>query len=1034
MAVKGCLPSDIAGYHRGLKATLVDLMMVAVMGLAPLTWRRADGFFSSVDLMVPPDWSELAQFTQVWATEIGTGGPMILDSGRLPTLFIAAALQAIGIDAALAQLTQFIFWFMLSGYAMYALSRSVLPCGSGRAVLLAPVMFHMFNLWLISNWLGYKEPMIAAVISVPLALALWIRVLKNDSGYWWGILLTGPIAMLSWPIGNNPSEMLAAMTPIPLLFIWVFCGSLISRSWGKAVRIGFAGAGALGIWLLASAIWIVPGLLGVTDTISDLSVDKRVYSSRAFLEGQSLYTSIENNLRLLSDWTWYQGLVDPYQTYSQEFLGNPIIVALGWALVILVLLGAVIGRGVFKGYFTMLAILGITLGAGLNSPFGEIYKWAIENIPFLWIVRSPWFKFTLFTVIGYSVLLGMCMFWMQKLLVKIVRLGPVRIRHKAATISAVGIFGIMCAIGPMYSYPFSLGLFFATEQEREFLNPNFASPPNYVLDAAEWINSQPEWFRVLAIPGDSPWLNDWGYSGFGSYMQWATSKPIVYKRSSDYVKIGQGAPNSSEKLIEELDKALLDRAVGDVVPTLQRLGVRYILHEKDVRYDFYQGPGYRADDSPVSVSQLLDEIPQIKLAASFGEWDLWEVPNHYPQFWISAGVGVMQSLTSRDVIHLLGNPWLKGLPLVKDKIDGLVVRTISADVEDSPDVFIADSVLPAATERRPPPTDIELKDGDPKHWGKLTSLPGSGQWRWLTKNQGEHYVIINNSPSFNLVNIESMVFSPSRDRTFYYFVNGQYVHHDDVKADVVTAVSVDGMRLEPGSNTLSFYTPFASDRIEGEDVAFAVLQDPQLFTTAYSWKVPAPVHGEYPLIVNIGPTASKYWPQGLPNVLYLQIDDSTIVLETNDEIAGQYTGTVLLSPMSKVSVSQQYTEDYYLAFGLGQLSTIHSSGEVKLIQRSPSRYRMEIQSAKPATLIFNESHHGRWGLKSSKGAAIQPNIADDYSSSYLMGTLLGDVAVLEYELAGWYRIAIIVSSVTVMGSGLCYLLMSFRGGIRRWIM
>ena len=95
---------------------------------------------------------------------------------------------------------------------------------------------------------------------------------------------------------------------------------------------------------------------------------------------------------------------------------------------------------------------------------------------------------------------------------------------------------------------------------------------------------------------------------------------------------------------------------------------------------------------------------------------------------------------------------------------------------------------------------------------------------------------------------------------------------------------------------------------------------------------------------------------------------------------------------------------------------------------------MEIQSAKPATLIFNESHHGRWGLKGSTGAAIQPNIADDYSSAYLMDTLLGDVAVLEYGLAGWYRIAIIVSSVTVMGSGLCYLLMSFRGGIRRWIM
>ena len=145
---------------------------------------------------------------------------------------------------------------------------------------------------------------------------------------------------------------------------------------------------------------------------------------------------------------------------------------------------------------------------------GPLYAWAVDNIPLLWIVRSPWFKFTLLTVIGYAVLLGLAA-------PIVVRLAQFSLRRVVGVWSEPVVrrgalactFVLFFAIGPVYAYPFTLGLAFATPAERSFLNPNHVDPPAYVYEAADWLNRQPGDFRIMTIPGDTPWFSEWGYAG-----------------------------------------------------------------------------------------------------------------------------------------------------------------------------------------------------------------------------------------------------------------------------------------------------------------------------------------------------------------------------------------------------------------------------------------------------------------------------------------------------------------------------------------
>jgi len=1001
------------------RAPVGDLAIILVLGLAPLLWFREGKLLNSEDLMVPPNWDEFTQFWYVWNDQLGTGAQKILDSGRFPTLFIAAVLQGLGVGLVQAQMVQFVFWFTLPGLGMYYLMAGVYHGDHERLARLAAVLFYMFNLWLISNWLGYKEPMIAAVAVLPFVIGIWVRTFSADTGYLRAVFVSGLVSLAASPIGNNVSEMIAAFIPIPLLFLTVAIVAATRRRWPALRRLLLASLALTVLIPLLHLFWIVPEIIGINAAQNANSFPEFQRVSSQFLEGQSIYTSITNNIRFVSDWTWYQGLVDPYRTYAASFADSGPLKLLGWSIFGIVLVGAALGRGTYKRYFVIATVVGLIASAGLNSPIGPAYSWAVDNLPFVWIIRSPWFKFSILTVLGYSVLLGLAAPFVVRVaklvLVRIVGIWSDRVATRGAVFCALAV---SIASGPVYAYPLTFGLSFATDEERTFLNPNHTEPPAYVYEAADWLNRQPGEFRIMTIPGDSPWLNDWGYSGFGSFLQTLTPHPLIFKRSTQSIKISQGAPNASGDLVDQIDADLLDERSESAVALLSRLGVRYLVHERDVRYDFYQGSGYRSTDSPDNVRRILSNAPGLVPAATFGAWDIYEIESPRAHFEIASGITAVMDLDAR-LVSLLTAPSdnrntayvaLEDLPPGADRL--LVAEAAAGQLSPPrsdvlPIVFADTSALDDTT--RAPVPEISIRYGDPDTWGQFEEFMPGQTWRWFTLNNGDHYLVTNDSQNAVMVELSLNVLSYARQRSFFVYLNSELLSVTDVPPDTPTTIRVPDTQVNPGENVISFYTPYPSDQRGTQNLAFAIRDDLRLSRAIYSWR-PAVPFGEYWLRVTLRPFGHLDWPVGRPDPLIILVDGLSTSLAPENGMVSRFSANVQLNRASTVTVPQIGQEEYFLELTpVGAVTDPAAAGAVTLLKTSATSHLVQVDCDSPCVVIFNESYHRDW-VASVDGRPLTHFKVDHYANAYLIENPGAQLVKIVFEPQRWFELAVVVST------------------------
>ena len=974
------------------RPTVQDVALIVVLGLTPLLWFREFVPLNVEDLMLPPNWHEFGLLWFTWNDELGTGAERILDSGRFPTLFVAAALQGLGASLVVAQAVQFVVWFTLPGLGMYWLMRAVARGPYARVAHLSAVLFYMFNLWLLSNWMGYKEPLIAGVAILPFALGIWLRTFQADAGYRRAVLATALVSLAAASMGNNISETLAIAAVLPIVFIVAAISSAARRDLPRAARIFTAGAATAAAWAIMNAFWIVPMAGGISRAAAggDIATFRR--TSVQFLEGQSTSTPLTNVVRILGDWTFHQGHVEPYRAFSATLLESPFFVALGYALPALAAVGALRGRGMSKAPFVTLALLGLILSAGLNAPWGGAYAWVFDNVPGAWIVRSPWFKFTLWTVLGYAVLLGLAAPVVAGAAARVLaharRLG----RGHGARASAVLALAVSVAVGPVYAYPFTLGQGFATADERTFLNPNHAHIPDYVDVAGAWFDDQPGPGRVLTIPGDAPWLYEWGFAGFGSILQWRTQRPVLFKHVPDHVKVSQGAPDPSGPLTEQLDTDLLDQRSGTVATTLARLGVGWVQHERDVRFDFYKGLNFREDDSPERVAAILAARGGIEPATTFGAWEIYRVADPRPRFWAASDMAAVAGLDARLTARILGSGWFDRLPLVPDGAAGseaahIRVGGVAPTVRLLDTRTLADAAAVA--------TDaFTLSVGRDEDWGPHERLADGGVWRWFHTPRGEHYVAANDGPNPAGAELRLQVLSHARARDFYVYVNDELLRLESVEADAPTEIRIQGVRLAPGRNVISFYTPFPPDPRNGEHVSFAIAEHPRLVRSTFAWSPRVPASGDYEMVALVDPLDPAGGRAAPPSRLPVRVDGQLRLLPEAPPGSGRYTGTVPLRPDSRVTLQQQGREHYVLLIDDETRRDRSGDATIQVLDSGPTGYRLSVRTSAPFVLVFNESYHEGW--QASVDGHTLPHVkVDTYANAYLVdrtGTFEIDLA------------------------------------------
>ncbi len=988
------------------------LLLIFILGLIPFfSWFKNGMMVASPDTTLPFKMHEWRQYFFAWNYQIGTGTEFLFDSSALIFNALPTFLQWLGISFIMAQRLQYVFWFMLPGFTMYYLMRTLTSEFSNKkvraATCLLAVSFYMFNLYLEPIWLGFNKNNISLYAILPLLLALFIRGIDGRMNFIRAALLIGLSSLLCSIAGTNAPILCVACLPIPLYLILYIIKLKIWRNRRNFIKVIVFFILTITFCVLVNFFWILPESKAIVHNInySKSAFPQVKNQALEYLKGVSQHTSLYNVMRMQGSWTWYTGHGEPYHPYSHMYQKNLFFILMSWLIPILVLYAIFRVKSKYKFYFTLLAVLGILFGMGVHKPFGYIYTLFLKFVPGFWIFRSAWFKFTLLTCLGYAFLLGVAGGQIYEKLKNYTAHCQFSKRWHFIKERSPEIFVFaLIALILIYAYPVTFGKMFVTKEERKNLPPHHFKIPNYIDEAAFFIKdkeAQEGFFRIFVMPGRGVWANDWGYPGFYSIIKYFITSGLVYEYTPEYTLVSQTAPNVSGEIVK-IARDCLNPYEGNFTANLAKilrlLSVKYMLQENDFRFDILPLP-----DTAQRITNAIMEQKGISKEKTFGAWDFYTLHKTLPHIFTMPKatliIGGIKSLIALSNTHYLDNPALfftqehdishdllnsevfeRGIlfddmqmvnkkynSLLKDKSVTLSFILSTQDMLDEVDQDETGALLKQ--------NNLEIT------YGEDLSQPASlknedGLWRWL-KNTNQPSVIIHNPYSFTMrTNLIFTTYSYGQKRMLLVNLNAKTLNLDitknyvDVEKDNPLSVLYKNLELKSGKNIITFQTPYppikpkAGD-YKGELAALSFgFKDIYLGDLIFEKDIYLP---ESCYQIDIYPE----FEAGLSDMeikaeagRFIEIDGKRIDLKPKiNKDSYRYWSSdkkIELSGAShKISFAQQFGENYFIELSLPQPpSALMSSLNFQKI--NATKFLIDLDNKTPLFLIFNESYHDGW--------------------------------------------------------------------------
>lgn len=951
-----------------------DFLFAFIAGFVPLTWFSSGHILNSVDLRFPYNAHQWKSLLYVWNDGFNVGAENILDNCLIPFMGLSAFLQGLGLSLIATQKVLFVFWFMLPGLTMAVLLRTVFPGSSATLFRLCALSFYMFNLWLEHSWIGFKPPILSAYAWVPLMLALIIKTLKGDLKLFTGLSLFVFSAFFASAIGNNSSELVASLAPLPILFLYFFIKGKTWRNWGLFKRLSgfillFAGA-----WLLGSFYWFVPQATAILRLIF-LKLNSQMptmWEITNWLNGLSISTSFFNVIRMQADWVWYQGCVDPYRTYSTFYHNSPLMFGLSLTLPLIVLLGLFNKNVRYRGFFMTLLFAGIFLSMGAHAPTGPVYMWMTEHIPLFWIFRSPYLKFFFWCCLAYSVFFGAgCVLIYRFLLWGLQKLRFIPVNARMLSIAAGALF---CAFNLVYAFPVTTGKFFTKPEERTFLPPDHIVIPGYVEEAGEWLNAQKGFFRFYSLPGDNPSIYNWGGVHFGSVLKEKTIKPLAFGFSPQNTLISQGASNPSFELLSLIRDQIYNERTEWASDLLALMNVKYLLQEKDIRYDFYKGPSFVEGDDPEFVAGKIAKQKGLIPSEAFGEWQFYRLEKELP-----AVYGAAKGYRLNGPVNLF--TWLTYYPFPERPAffsarNEAFNETDLPRIESFPGKNGIYSVPGQPGSKLVVQTDqlnsrIDLQNSVNKELRKSFKVDlnytefnkpefrDGATWMWWAGNLDD-IKLYNNSGETKRVSFFVKVMSLEIQREFYVHLGKKLLDHPVVPPNEDTELLYKEFDVPPGEHRITFYSPTRNSWRNGKGMSFSIEKESLAFGML-SFELPFRIPGEENYTIRIFPKTGHSVQNG-PK--YIFVDGDKVKLNLKKDLRKLYFEAAV--PLSEgnhtLRLDQINGENYFIEIykDSGSLAIPSADPKIDVIESSPAKHRLRVDAASPFYLVFNQSYHPMW--------------------------------------------------------------------------
>ncbi len=606
-----------------IKAENYHYILIFFLGLTPLLWFEPEYLIKQIDFDLPLTLERFkATFFSMWDYRNGAGLPRSLHMPAFMFFLPQAAMGLLGFSLETIQRFFFCFWFMLPGFAFYYLMKSLLPENSlgNYAGRLVAVSFYMFNLYLEPIWIGFNMANLSSYVAVPFALGVLIKSLPQKSSIYLTAFKVALIFTLFPAMATNPSMTLIAAVPFVVLVIkYLFDEKFKLASIGYIIGLLTLTVTLLGLFNL---YWIWPevkklfeaNMVLTSSGVMGGSLSEDVFFVTDWLKGISSRTSIPAVIKMQGDWPWYQG----YRDYVSTYWGNPLWIILAWFPFALSVFALWKAKHQYKWFFGGMLIVALILSTGLHPPFGILFKFLLENVPLFWTIRSPWYKFTFLTCLGYGVLIGLGS--------QIIFNALSTRKTKWLNTRYIAILLIFIAVSPTYAFPLVKGKHFRRPGPEQGY-PNHFKLPSHAKKAADWFNQQKEGGRILDLPSRGITYNEWGYEGFLPLIGYFTHWPLMVDNHPLHIPY-QGAWGSSWMYMQKLTRNAFERGLTPYVSNLMRLlRIRYILHEQDFKYPVLPFP-----TSVKEINSKVDSMVGVEPAKTFEDkWRVWELENLVPE-------------------------------------------------------------------------------------------------------------------------------------------------------------------------------------------------------------------------------------------------------------------------------------------------------------------------------------------------------------------------------------------------------------------
>lgn len=572
---------------------------LALFAFIPITWFRPwNTLITSGDFWLPVGpvdfWRSLLSS---WLPNVSGGQTNNSIFELFPWVSFWALFKTLGMSLSDTEKIWFAILYLLGGISVYLLTIRVFRGEERGWQNIIPGVFYLFNVYIMMA--GVTTTNLLVYMVTPLFLFVYIRGFYSQRVIEPAIALGLTTLLFASAAGNPPIYTIPFLT-IGVFFLFV----LISRSLTR--RFFIMNVFFVFFYALFNLWWIffyIQNILSQTGTLKELA------SSTAIGGGSYLFDVV----RLLGSWAFFAGHMGyAYFPFAQSYR-NPVLMFLTFLIPILAWAGFHLSqkKNFLVYFFALLGLLGIFLSHGRQTDWlGQLNGIVNSLVPFFWIYREPYAKFTGLTALSYALLLG-CFISFLRTKIKT----PLLFNLSALLL----VFLVLTVAWPLVTGDHFPG-------KRGILAPSRKVIPDYWLKAANWLNSQKTDGRVFILP-ENPDTNrsgipyQWGYDS-ADLVPFLLSVPWIERNNGYYVEaLMKNVASVSRQVYKSFDE--IDAPQRSLTPIFQLLNVSRLLQRNDV--DLLRVGPLSPNYSPTRIKEVMSQQKDISLEKNFGNLDIYRL-------------------------------------------------------------------------------------------------------------------------------------------------------------------------------------------------------------------------------------------------------------------------------------------------------------------------------------------------------------------------------------------------------------------------